>query len=337
MIKEDRKAAHQIETRVERGDMADGQPLPPPDWQPLIEKACRLLAQKSKDMEVTAYLIEGLTRKKGFAGLRDGFRLARELLEHYWDGLFPSVTDPPDVEARFSHLLMLSGIEGPGTLIVPIRRIPFTENTSEGCFSLTHHQLANSLNQITDPKVRERKIDEGAVTLEKLAKGVSETPGAFYANLVDDLHQSQDEFAKFCAVLSEKSGYDAPSSDLREVLESYLEVVKDLARDKIPKSAPPPVPSPSAPDATNTPGSSEPGAAKSSAIGGREDALQRLEQIAEYFRTNEPQSIIPYALQQVVTWGRMPLPQLLAELIPEEDSRRVLFKKVGIKPVESSS
>jgi type VI secretion system protein ImpA len=335
MIKEDRKAARQIETRIDRGETVNGQPLSPPDWQPLIDKATRLLAEKTKDMEVTAYLIEALTRKQGFAGLRDGFRLARALIEQYWDGLFPSDSDPPDVESRFSHLLQLSGIDRPGTLIVPIRKVPFTENTSEGCFSLSHYQLAKSLSQISDPNVRQRKIDEGAVTLENIARAVSETPGAFYADLVDDINESREEFRKIGAALCEKSGYDPASSDLMEVLESYLDVVKELAGDKIPKPAP--ATAPAAATTTTTPGAPsalESVVENSATIRSRDDALERLVQIAEYFRRNEPHSIIPYALQQVVTWGKMSLPQLLAELIPDDGPRKELFKQVGIRPSE---
>jgi hypothetical protein len=36
----------------------------------------------------------------------------------------------------------------------------------------------------------------------------------------------------------------------------------------------------------------------------------------------------------VVRWGRMPLPELFQELIPEEASRKGLFKITGIKPPE---
>ena len=57
-----------------------------------------------------------------------------------------------------------------------------------------------------------------------------------------------------------------------------------------------------------------------------------IEAVADFFRANEPQSIIPFAIQQVVAWGRMPLPDLLAELIPAEDARKVFFKQVGIRP-----
>jgi type VI secretion system protein ImpA len=338
MVKEARKAARAVETRFELGELINNQPPPPPDWQPLLEKATRLLTENSKDMEVTAYLIEALTRKKGLVGLRDGFRLARELMEKYWDGLFPGDTDPPDAEARFSHLLQLNGIDRPGTLIAPIRKIPFTAGINDGFFSLSHYHSARSLSQLSDANLRQRKIDAGSVTLEKINRAVAETPASFYGNLIDDLHQSLDEFDRFRAVVSEKAGYDATGSDIHSVLDEYQDVVKELAGSKIPKPVAPPADGKATtPDATSAPGAAGAATAPSGAIGGREDALRRLEQIAEYFRVSEPQSILPYALDQIVAWGRMPLPDLLAELIPEDEPRRGLFKKVGIKPVESST
>ena len=41
-----------------------------------------------------------------------------------------------------------------------------------------------------------------------------------------------------------------------------------------------------------------------------------------------------YALEQAVRWGRMPLPDLLTELIPEQSARDQIFKIVGIQRTE---
>jgi predicted component of type VI protein secretion system len=66
----------------------------------------------------------------------------------------------------------------------------------------------------------------------------------------------------------------------------------------------------------------------------REDAFRDLLEIADFFRRTEPHTVVSYALEQIVRWGRMSLPELLAELIPEEPSRKNLFKQVGIKSPE---
>ena len=66
----------------------------------------------------------------------------------------------------------------------------------------------------------------------------------------------------------------------------------------------------------------------------RDEAFRTLLQAADFFKRTEPHSPVAYLLEQAVRWGRMPLPDLWAELIPEEDYRRQLFKLVGIRPVE---
>ncbi len=333
-IKEDRKAARQAENQIDRGtgDAAQDAKLMPPDWRPLVERAVKVLSEKSKDMEVTAYLIEGLTRTKGFAGIRDGFRLATDLIAAYGDSLFPSPGDT-DVENRFSHLLQLNGIEGPGALIVPVAKIALTGETTGGIFSLIHVQAAQSLAKVPDPKARQARIDKGAITLELIAKAIVETPAKFFIDLVDDINGSLEQFRRFCDMVSEKTQYDPQSDNLRSALESYLEVVMDLARAKLPPPGAAKAAAAAVADAAKaepTPAAAQPAAA--GVIRTRDDALEALGKVAEFFRRNEPQSIVPYALEQVIHWGRMPLPDLLSELIPEDGPRKNLFKQVGIKP-----
>jgi type VI secretion system protein ImpA len=282
-------------------------------------------------------LIEALVRLKGFAGLRDGYRLSRELVERFWEGLFPQAKEA-EIPDRFSHILYLNGIDGPGTLIVPIRKIPMTAATSLGTFNLTHHQQALQIAKMTDAKQQKRRIDEGAPTLDTIQRAIAETPGRFYADLVDDITQGAEEFRRFCTDLAERSGFDPPSSELLRAIESYLDTVKDLARDKIPKAVPRPgaastlpeaaagaAPSDLAPAAVVDPGK----------IQSREDAFERLRKIADYFREHEPQSIVPFALEQVANWGKMSLPELITELIAEEGPRKNFFKQIGIKVPEA--
>src|SRR5215212_4405718 len=53
----------------------------------------------------------------------------------------------------------------------------------------------------------------------------------------------------------------------------------------------------------------------------RDDALHAITLLADYFRRNEPHSLIPFALEQAVRWGRMSIPELFAELIPDDNPR----------------
>jgi len=255
------------------------------------------------------------------------------LLEQFWEGLYPAATDG-EVQDRFSHILHLNGIEAPGTLIVPVRKIAMTDATTLGTFNLTHLQQARSLAQIADSKLRQKRIDDGAITLETIQRAVAETPAKFYAVLVEDIDQAAQEFRRFCGALGERSSFDPPSSDLLGVIDSYLDTVKDLARDKLPTSQAPPAPTSVVPgQPVAAPAAAPP--ANPAAIRDRNDALDRLRKVADYFREHEPQSVIPYALEQVVNWGKMSLPELLSELIPDEGPRKTVFKQVGIKPPET--
>jgi type VI secretion system protein ImpA len=69
----------------------------------------------------------------------------------------------------------------------------------------------------------------------------------------------------------------------------------------------------------------------------RDAALREVLRVADYFKRNEPHSPIAYHLEQAVRWAQMPLPELWAELIPDESTRAQLFRLVGINQPEQSS
>ena len=62
----------------------------------------------------------------------------------------------------------------------------------------------------------------------------------------------------------------------------------------------------------------------------RQEAFQTLLRVSEYFRQAEPHSPISYALEQVVRWGRMSLPELLSELVADRSAREEIFRRAGI-------
>jgi type VI secretion system protein ImpA len=315
--------------------MGEDNGAPPPDWRPVLQHATKALAEKAKDLEVTAYLIEALVRLHGFAGLRDGFRLARELSEKYWDQLYP-MPDEEGILTRVAPLTGLNGDDAEGTLLAPITRVPLTENTSVGRLDFTHYQGAVALGGVTDAKVREKKIAQGAVAMDVLQKAVAESSSAFFNLLLQDLTQSIDEFTKLGAVLDQKCGPNAPpSSAIRTALVTYSDTLKDLARNKL---ISPTKDAPGGPAAGAEAGDAAPsGKQAGGPLRTREDAFRTLLEVADFFRRTEPHTPISYALEQAVRWGQMSLPELLSELIPDEAPRKNLFKQVGIRPEPSKS
>src|ERR1041384_3322778 len=67
------------------------------DWHLARELTTALLRDRSKDLQVALWLTEANIKLHGFPGLRDGFRITRDLMLRYWDrGLFPVMEDGPD-------------------------------------------------------------------------------------------------------------------------------------------------------------------------------------------------------------------------------------------------
>jgi type VI secretion system protein ImpA len=336
-VKDARSAARTAERQMVMGEDPNA---PPPDWKPVLQKATQALAEKTKDLEITAYLIEALVRLQGFPGLRDGFRLARELVDQYWDGLYP-LPDEDGVSTRVAPLTGLNGDDAEGTLVSPIAQVPLTDSASDGIFSRANYQEALVLAKIADAEVREKKIAEGAVSLEKVEQAVAQSSTPFFVTLVEDLTQCQEEFAKLCTALDQKCGDQAPpSSNIREALTSCLDAVKDLARHKLPGDTAETGPAADG-EAQATPSATDgvaggPGQTLD-VVRNREDAFRSILKLADFFRRTEPHTPISFALEQVVRWGRMDLPALLTELIGDTDAVRRVFKQVGIRPPESES
>ena len=306
----------------DEGEMPDSRS----EWRPILEQSKTLLTENSKDLEITAWLIEALTRIHGFGGLRDGFRLAREICSQFWEECFP-LPDDDGIEARVIPLAGLNGEDADGALIVPIRSIPITEGTGAGPFCCWQYQQAVLLQQSTDPEVRQKRIDAGAVTLEQFDQAGAETSRAFFESTLEDLNQCQEEFAKLCEVFDERCTAELapPSSNIRNALGSCLEALRYAGKDVLASES-----EEEDTEAGESAQAAAPGV-KGSYPGSREEAFRTLLQMADFFRRNEPHSPISYALEQVVRWGRMSLPDLLGELIAEDAARQNLFRLAGIK------
>lgn len=59
------------------------------DWDRVLELGSVLLAEKSKNLLVAAYTAEALIQTRQFEGLQLGTQVLKDLVENYWDTLFP--------------------------------------------------------------------------------------------------------------------------------------------------------------------------------------------------------------------------------------------------------
>lgn len=327
-LKEIRLNARAVERQIRQGIEKDTKP----DWEQVRHLAEELLTTQSKDLEVAAWLVEALLRQQAFAGLRDGFRLIRELIGLYWDSLHP-LPDEEGLITRIAPLTGLNGEETDGTLIVPIALVPLTQGKSEGPFALWQYQQALEQLKIVDPEKRAQRESAGVVTMEKMTVAVSETSTPFFTCLVNEITSAIDEFQKLNNLLEQKCQQDAPpSSRVLSQLNACLDCVKTIAKPVLPKVKTQEKTVALSGDGNdvavtlNKPVLDQTTDAELT----REDVLQSLLEAAAYFRQTEPHSPLSYMIERTVRWGKLSLPELMRELVKDEQAWGQVCNLTGI-------
>jgi len=339
-IKDARAAARTAERQNLMSDDPDAIHQKISEWNTVLELAPKLLAEHGKDLEIAAWYIEALIREFGFAGLRDGLRLVNALIDKFWDDLYP-LPDEDGIETRVSPLIGLNGDDGDGTLIGPINQVLLTNGYADGGFAAWQYEQAYEIETIVDPDKKEARIAQGGITLKTIENSVLETGSSFFVSLIEDLDECIEEFSNLSSILDDKCGHDAPpTSNIRNALKRVKEITgfltKDvLLSDDIDES-----------EEVDTAEAVQGGADVVSKpkiasienvnINSRDEAFRALLKVSDFFKRTEPHSPISYNLNQAVKWGRMSLPELLGELIPDERAREEYFKLAGISTAQEN-
>ena len=334
-IKRLRDHSRKAETQfVAAAEASPDQPIERLDaeWEKVFELSEEAVAGQSKDLQVTAWMIESMVRLHGFSGLRDGFRLVREMCEKFWDGIHPRPDDEDGAATTVAPLTGLNGADADGPLIWAINRVPVTNGSSEGPFAIWEFFQTHELDK--NPELREQRLQQGWISRQMFEAAAAETSADFFRTLLDDIAQCRQELAELDTTLNEKCGKDdsgfplaPPTSRIRETLEDAQRTVRGIAKDVLGDEA---IDDESEEAAADSDADGTQPAVGKRGIQTREDAFKTLMDVAHFFKKAEPHSPVPYALEQVVRWGKMSLPDLLTELIRDSSSRDDMFRQVGI-------
>lgn len=295
---------------------------PDDHWRVLLDLVQQALL-KSKDLEIACWYTEALIRKAGFSGLRDGFSLIRQLIEVYWDSIYP-LPDDDGIATRLAALTGLNGEGAEGVLIVPIRTTNITEiGKSERPFSYWQYKLALEAQRMTDEQGRNEQIAKNKFKLDDIQNAVDQSSPEFYINLRDDLHAALEEYKRIGQALMERCGAQdsPPSSNILNILTDTLGAINHVAKLKFPEPE------------TTADGEAVNGAGGSGAGGtikSRAEALKQLGYISQFFRRTEPHSPLSYIIEKAVRWGDMSLGELMQELIPDSGSRNTYSSLTGV-------
>ncbi len=296
-------------------------------WRNISLLAPEIISKHSKDLEISSWYIEAQVRLNGFQGLRSCLKLTRELIEQYWDSIYP-LPDEDGMLIRVAPLAGLNGEGAEGVLMAPIRNIPITEGGQPGPFSYWQYQQARDVQKITDPEIRSENAAKNGFSLDDIETAVNQSSETFYINLRDAIADCISEYKKISQLLDERcETHEAPpTSNMIAVLEQCLGAVNHLGKHKFPVETDEPAEGDTSSDNTNRMGSTK----VTGSITSREVAFQQLHAISEFFLKTEPHSPIPYVLAKAVKWGNMPLHELIGELIPDNSSRDYFSSVTGV-------
>jgi type VI secretion system protein ImpA len=320
-IKDARFTAIEVESANANrpGGAGENAPTADKEWRKIASQATKLLQEQSKNFHVALLLTEALLRLHGFAGLRDGIGLAAGLLQTFPDGVYPR----PDEDEGVGWTVATFGGIAAG-LIQPIRAVEVSDCTEPG--PVAYGQYLMAVDQRRGPP------QANELTREDIEQSIRRSSPGFLNDLRDDLRDAAAALVTLQEAMDARVGRAAPScGTVRRELEAIREMVVNLIGESAPAFDEEPAPDAAAEEAGAVKPAAPPPAA-AGAINNRDDAFRQLLKIAEYFRKTEPHSPVAMAIEEAVRRGRLSLTDLVAELIPNEEARRMFYLSAGIKP-----
>ncbi len=195
----------------------------------VIKLAEEALATQSKDLQLAAWLTEGLLKKMGFGGLDEGLRICTGLVATFWDNLYPEL-DEGDAENRAANLDWVGS-----KLDHPLKNCALCR---EG-FNFYQYKESRLIGYEDEAKTKEQKaareksLKEGKLAPEIFDKSFAETPKAFYLQSEKQLDSSLAAIEQLHQVCDEKFGSAAPSfNKLQDALTQVRHVVHGLLQKK---------------------------------------------------------------------------------------------------------
>lgn len=324
-----------IYDQIKEARREDDAALPQGDWQAplkradwiLVERLCQeALANRSKDLQIAAWLMEAWLHRYGLTGANHGLRLLHGLCAHFWDALYPEISEG-DLEFREAPFLWLDE-----KLPIALRRlVPITVGDSNEGRAYTLSDWENTLllenTARRDRNALKQGEQDGKIPRAKFLASVTLTQPSFYQQLSAELQETGEALDLLHAELTLRFGPQAPVLHrMRQTLAALSQAIHDFVGQDNPTL--------DAPTQTENLSSADPRYlgtfAGAGPIRSRDEAYRRLSEAAEFLLRTEPHSPTPYLVKRAVGWGSMSLSELLEELVDSESDLRSMYSLLGM-------
>lgn len=298
------------------------------EWESVVNLCVDALMNKSKDLQVAAWLAEAWLHLDGMAGLVQGLNLIHRLCEEYWEGVYPKVEDD-SLEMRISPFEWMNS-----KLSEEIQKILITAPSESKAIPFCYNDWQDASRNDRLLKAQAAagskvKPDPNKPTLDKIVMGIEQTPTAFYAHIDQCCLESAKALNALEDDLRERIGSEMPSFfKIREKIDLISHFARSVLdeRGEAQKKAKETEKSTTMKVASNRIGK----------LQSREQAYAQLEAIAAFLNKIEPHSPTPYLIRRAITWGGMSLNEVVQDLMGQNQDTKTLLYLLDIKNSDSS-
>ncbi|MCG6266841.1 ImpA family type VI secretion system protein [Vibrio furnissii] len=325
------------------------------NWDALAKLCESCLIEQSKDVEIYSWFtMAQLFSASPLESLAQALHTLEQMIEHFWDSLQPTLPENKRkadgdadqrkevAEHRVKPLLQLVGDSAEsGLLYMPLQMLPLVGDIDYGRFFAA--EKSGSLPQLKAAALADFAREKADVEARILALGASK----------DALHALETTLQQKCAAAGTQS---INFRFVKEAVERLINAIHFLVGDQFarwpldaaadaetPQAASEQTlaavdsqstefsPTESAHQPTQGQSQTAPVMAQTSApmavpvasqeaLASREQAFAELQRIADYFLATEPHSPIYLLLKRAIRWGGMSLPELLEELVGDNNA-----------------
>ena len=334
-----KKARIQDDPLLEQGDWV-AEPKQA-DWAFVSSQSIELLTEKTKDIRLYGWLLEAWSNLYGFEGIAKGLELTQQSLTEFWMLLHPEIAED-DLDQRLG---LLQGLIN--QLPVLIKKTAIT-NTAIS-YSLIDYEALLHQQNLRRKHTEDYDDVPTNTSLEQFEQELFNTSKSFQYKNYQAFLEILKQWNILREVLDGLMGVDAPSfaaieSQLESLHSNLKKIYKTEAFGLQPAMATADsVDEKSAADQQTSTQLTEHIAVAASAINqpfqphiqshvaNREQAMQVLQEISDYFQLNEPHSPVSYMLQKTIKWSQMPLHEWLAQVIKHEDPLEAVHEILGVQ------
>ena len=297
------------------------------DWTKVNVACTDALRHKTKDLQIATWLLEAWLHLYRFGGLSPGFELLSELLQRYWDSVYPAIVDG-DLEYRAAPFHWINE-----KLVAELKQIPVAHPHEPDGLPLAWSDWEMACIQASAAN-RNPKAPP-ALSQDDFQRALHLTPLVAVQDDFAAIGRALEACSRTESLLDTRFGKEGPS--LRRFHETLDKIHHFLASFlKQIGGEPTPLPAQAVPDETGIPSETGTDTAASlphpevGHITSRAEAYHWLAAAAEYLIRTEPHSPTPYLVRRAIRWGHLSLDQLLPELIRNQNELTEVFRLLQI-------